>query len=173
MKTWDEDTIGTVYPILQRVVYNIMLNRILVPKIKERGVFDPYEIEFWTHISNNAIQMAALDWCKVFGSENNEIYYEKYINKECFLKRLKNMDYQKVRDDIRKFRNKYVAHCGLYDIPIPVFDDAIRIISAFQEEMEAEYDLHGLSLGSIEGLCEAYQIRIEDYLEQHNIDFVP
>lgn len=171
MKKWNKDTIGTVYPILKGVIYNIMMNRVLVSKIKIDVACDPDERDFWINISNNAIQMAALDWCKVFGSEDNEIYYTKYIEKESFLERLGLANFQEVSDDIRKFRNKYVAHCGLYKVPIPVFDDAIKVISAFQEEMEAEYDMEGYTLGSIDGLCKAYQMQIEDYLEQHNIDF--
>lgn len=173
MKEWDANTIGTVYPVIYTILYNITLHRVIVHKIKDNDVFNPEERKLWVTISDNAIKMAALDWCKIFGSDNNEIHYSKYVDKESFLRRLISIDYEKVEKEMRFFRNRFVAHSGKYDIPVPIFDDAIRIISFFQEEVETEYDLHGCSLDKIDGKMESYQIQIEDYLEMHNIDFEP
>ena len=46
---------------------------------------------------------------------------------------------------------------------VALFDDAIKIISAFNEEVKKEYDADALP--TVSNILESYQIRIEDCLE--------
>jgi len=93
-----------VYPFLENVIYSITVYEVVTSHIHQNKIFDPYEREFWVNIINNSIQMAIVDWCKVFGSENDDSIH--YLTHCDFT--LDGIDSTKQK--MVRFRNKFIAH---------------------------------------------------------------
>ncbi len=68
-RSWTEDSIGRVFGIMYEVLYSMALYNEIRPWERDNKVFDPELREFWLMISNNAILMTVINWCKVFGTE--------------------------------------------------------------------------------------------------------
>ena len=111
--------------------------------------------------------MAAVQWCKVFGSENNEIRYDKLVDESRFQNLLGNVPFQQASDEMRKFRNRYVAHNANFNDPVPVFDNALKIVKAFDNAVREEYDADGIT--ALINAYEAYLVQVTDYLNELGI----
>ena len=152
--------ISTIYPILEHILYNIAVYRTLsslypvndTPAIIE----DPYRRDFWINTSNNAIQMAIIDWCKVFGSKyNNDLHYSNHLNIEI-------VDLEQVKESITRFRNKYIAHKDNEAVPVPVLDGAMQAMFELDEKIRELYDLDGYP--GLKDCLETYLIRVQDLM---------
>ena len=78
--------------------------------------------------------MAAVEWCKVFGSErNNKTYYPKCIEELDGI--------EKIANDMREFRDKFIAHYDFYNKPIPFMEKAVNVIRQFDKAMIDKYGL--------------------------------
>lgn len=78
--------------------------------------------------------MAAVEWCKVFGSErNNRTYYTKCIEELDGINDIAN--------DMREFRDKYIAHSDFYNKPIPIMEKAVNVVRRFDKAMINKYGL--------------------------------
>ena len=75
-KEWNEGTIGRVFGIIDEALYSMALYSEINPSDRDNTVFDPYLRKFWMVISDNAVLMSVIQWCKIFGSEgNNKTHY--------------------------------------------------------------------------------------------------
>lgn len=156
------DYISTVYPILQQILYNIAVYRTIkyrFPPSDDALIENPYQRDFWINTSNNAIQMAIIEWCKVFGSERDNPFHcgkhEDFIVDE------------QVYITMVRFRNKFIAHKTNVDVPVPMFDGTIEVILNFDRKIREQYDLKGYQ--NLEGWYESYTIRIEDLMDKYGI----
>ena len=156
------DYISTVYPILQQILYNVSVYKTITrrsPSTEDALIENPCQRDFWINTSNNAIQMAITDWCKVFGSErDNPFHCGKH---EDFI-----VDKQVCTAMVR-FRNKFIAHKTEVEVPVPMLDGAIEAMFDFDKKIREDYDLDGYQ--NLEGWYETYKIRIEDLMEQYGI----
>jgi len=72
--------------------------------------------------------------CKVFGSErNNKTYYTNCIEE---LDGIEN-----IANDMKEFRDKYIAHSDFYNKPVPIMEKAVNVIRQFDKAMIAKYGL--------------------------------
>ena len=150
-----DEYVSVVYPFLEKVLYSIAIYRTILQRIEK--ITDCYEKEFWTININNAIQMAIIDWCKVFGSEwENEFHCKKHIELE--------ID-KETKDAMVLFRNKFIAHKEDVKIPVPILDGAMNVIYKFDDKVRTEYRLDGYP--ELKNSYEAYVIRMEDCLQQY------
>ena len=152
--------ISEVYPILEHILYNIAVYRTIssfypvndTPALIE----DPYKRDFWINTSNNAIQMAIIDWCKVFGSKyNNDLHYSNHLNIEI-------EDLEQIKDSMTRFRNKYIAHKDNEPVPVPMLDGAMQAMFEFDEKVRELYDLNGYP--GLKDCFENYMIRVQDLM---------
>lgn len=152
--------ISEVYPFLEHILYNIAVYRTIssiypanaTPTIIE----DPYRREFWINTSNNAIRMAIIDWCKVFGAKNNnDLHYRNHLNIEI-------EDLEQVKDSMTRFRNKYIAHKDNEPVPVPMLDGAMQAMFEFDEKVRELYDLDGYP--GLKDCLETYMIRVQDLM---------
>lgn len=153
------DYISTIYPSLEHIHYNIAVYRTIssfyavndTPAIIE----DPYKRDFWINTSNNAIQMAIIDWCKVFGSEKDNPYHSH-----------KHLDFtvdDQIRTPMIRFRNKYIAHKDNEPVPVPMLDGAMQAMFELDEKIRELYDLDGYP--GLKDCFETYMIRIQNLME--------
>ena len=150
--------ISEVYPILEHILYNIAVYRTLssLNPVNDTPIIieDPYRRDFWINTSNNAIQMAIIDWCKVFGSEKDNPYHtRKHLNIT--------VDDQ-IRRPMIRFRNKYIAHKDNEPVSVPVLDGAIQAMFEFDEKIRELYDLNGYP--GLKDCLETYMIRVQDLM---------
>ena len=171
-RVWDDETIGRVYGIMDEILYSIALYRAIRPWDRDDSCYDPFLREFWIRISNNAIQMAIINWCKIFGKEhNNRTHYSHFVTPERFTDKLDKQVYEELWDGMLNVRDKFAAHED--DIKdrkkIPDLNQAMEVMEAFRETTQEEYDIP--ELPPIKTMYEAYQIRIQDQLQKCRIDW--
>ena len=154
--------ISTVYPILQQILYNIAVYWTVTSRFSPSDdalIENPEQRGFWINTSNNAIQMAIIDWCKVFGSERDNPFH-------CGKHEDFTVDEQ-VSTAMVRFRNKFIAHKTETAVPVPMLDGVIEVMFDFDKKIREEYDLEGYQ--NLEGWYETYEIRVEDLMEQYGI----
>ncbi len=155
------DFVATVYPFLENVLYSIALYKTISDRIYQDVFIDVCQRELWVNVINNSIQMAVIDWCKVFGSDyENPFHYSR------------NCDFQiegidSVKEKMTRFRNKYIAHKTTVDVPVPSLNEATNVIFAFDKEIRKKSDLDGYP--TFQETYESCQIRIEDLLDRYHI----
>jgi hypothetical protein len=102
------------FVIVTSVVRNIQLKRALHKSEREPP------LNFWRLIYANSLDMAVIDWCKLFGSENEAVHWKKVIprsERDRFLKELLvaiglSVDEWKAeREKVKTYRDKLGAHC--------------------------------------------------------------
>lgn len=121
-------------------IYEILSNFIIdlethweVKKHLESLSNDSVSKPLWILFSNNCLMMAAVEWCKVFGSErNNKTHYTTCIEK------LEGID--ETVEKIKDFRDRYISHYDDYNDPIPFMDAAVVIVRRFDQAMLDRYD---------------------------------
>lgn len=162
------DRFETIYNILDSALYSYELYKSLIPYFKRNdSVFDPYEKEFWCKVSDDCLQIAAIQWTKVFGSEkNNHTHYSTLISPEEFTIHLQKMgiDLKTVSSEMKKFRDKYVAHKDQESFPVPFFAKPIQIIHEFDVKVRENKHNDLCECFNLSGNHDAYKLRIEDYL---------
>lgn len=169
-KRWDVNSIGRVYGIIDDILYSIALYREVGTPERNENVFDPIVRRFWITISDNAIQMAVIHWCKVFGTKNNNItYYSHFVNQDHFKAKLKGISFDNISEQMRYFRDKYAGHEDNASRPIPYFESAIIVMEVFNEIVQEEYDIPYLF--NIRSRLEAYKMQIQDCLKECNTDW--
>lgn len=171
-RKWNDETIGRVFGIIDEILYSIALYRMINPKERDGSVFDPIIRKFWITISNNAILMGIINWCKVFGSENrNDTHYSHFVEPESFYNKLPGMQFEEYAKKMLNIRNKFAAHEDPFDErgKIPDFDMAMIIMEAFKNTVQEEYDIP--ELPSILGTYKAYLYQIQSCLENCKTDW--
>jgi hypothetical protein len=93
---------------------------------------------FWTLTIDAHLVRATIEWCKVFGSNNNpthwkklsvaqsEVLWNSFLGGLFQATGLDEQDWRQYRKSIVDFRNKFVAHRELhFSEPVPGFDNAL------------------------------------------------
>ena len=135
-KEWNEETIGRVFGIIDEALYSMALYSEINPSDRDNTVFDPYLRKFWMVISDNAVLMSVIQWCKIFGSEgNNKTHYSHFVDRELFKRKLNNISYEVFSDSMKNVRDKFAAHEDKEEdrVEIPSFDTARKIMEAVKK----------------------------------------
>lgn len=108
------------------------------------------------HTHNAMLEMFLINWCKIFGANNNEIHWKKaYLEhrtvhgnlictrqnyeqnvRDYFLGKadLDGTDFTNIHQSMTDSRNNYVAHCNPYELcPIPFLDDPYLIADGYAD----------------------------------------
>ena len=171
-KEWDNNTIGRVFGIIDEMLYSMALySEIRLPNC-DNTIFDPYLHEFWKTISDNAMLMSVIQWCKIFGSEvNNKTHYSHFVDREQFKSKLNNISYEAFSNNMKNVRDKFAAHEDKEEerVAIPSFDTARKIMEAFRKTVQEEYDIPEIT--SISVTFTAYRLQVRDQLKECRIDW--
>lgn len=110
--------------------------------------------QFWVHSINSFLNYAIIDWCKIFGTNSNEVHWKKATNIDCLNFRqaikdeiLKNTNFSfdewKIyHNEMRNFRNTYSAHRHLsISSPVPFLDKAHKVALVYFDFMHRELPL--------------------------------
>ena len=90
-------------------------------------------------IADNCIQMAAVNWCKVFASKKSKTYYgmNKGMNKKRFLSSVeaRGISFQELCDKMRSFRDKYAEGKYSEEEIRDMFEAAMGIVDEYENAM--------------------------------------
>ena len=107
--------------------------------------------QFWRTANGNFIDMAVLDWCKLFGDKNAKHHWSKSVTDHtAFLHGLHTrilvnaVAFEEYRLQVRTYRDKFVAHLDeLHTMDIPNLQPAlesVRFLYQFLRDSEDDVD---------------------------------
>jgi hypothetical protein len=122
---------------------------------------------FLVETLNTHLSMSVVEWCKIFGTDDNEIHWKKAVitNSKKFqdefrLKihettKLSHKEWENYHSEMIGFRNKYVAHYDKnYKDPVPKMDNALTVAFAFDEWLWKEKNIVSFK-GNLKPLSES------------------
>ncbi|MBR4607579.1 MAG: hypothetical protein IKO41_15330 [Lachnospiraceae bacterium] len=88
-------------------------------------------------IADNCIQMAAVNWCKVFASKKSKSHYAAgaKFNKQLFLSLVeaRGVSFQETCDKMRSFRDKYAEEKYTREEVKVIFEAAMGIVEEYEK----------------------------------------
>lgn len=73
--------------------------------------------QFWTNVNNNFLDVAVLEWCKLFADAKGKHHYGKVMKEPNHFRKalftgleIKQIDFEKYVETVRAYRDKFVAH---------------------------------------------------------------
>ena len=135
----DPDLKMDIYSLLYSFVYSVAVFKVMDTRKAHFQTMEVEQARFWTSVSDNSIQQAVVNWCKVFGSYNERTHYSK-INTEhvkAFEKAVveRNIDFADYSKSMKNFRDKFIAHLDKKKErkEIPFLDSALTICFLYEE----------------------------------------
>lgn len=124
-------------PLIDHFVKHLIHHRSIKPWLSRAHLSSP----FWTDTSNAHLLQACIYWCMVFGSDRTNPTHWKELSdddsdalQESFRADLYSSlcttpaEWNKYREEMVSFRNKYVAHRELgHSQPVPMLDRALEV----------------------------------------------
>lgn len=149
---------------------NLAYHRAMMPYRVRMPVPD---YEFWMTLSNNALDMSVLEWCKLLADTKDKHHWSEVVAnpKEFEEALLENLalsaeqfaDYQKA---MRRYRDKFIAHLDndlIMDVPqMDTAEAALRFYHRWIIEKEAE-------VGDLRGLPSTAQALTNYYLQEQAV----
>lgn len=128
-----------IYSLLYTTVYSTAIYKVIHARRKYLQTMDTEQAHFWSSVSDNCLQQAVIDWCKVFGSYDERTHYAKihtqYIKE--FEKAVfdNNIDFAAYSKGMKNFRDTFIAHLDKKKKrkPIPKLEDALTICYLYEE----------------------------------------
>jgi len=106
-------------------------------------------LEFWRATCDAHLKLATVAWCNVFGTYKEDIHWTKTPNRKISVQASKKFrelvlahtgltrkQWKTYHQELLTFRNRYVAHLDRnkpFNKPVPFFDAALQVASAYQE----------------------------------------
>lgn len=98
--------------------------------------------EFWVHLTNVTLNDLIIKWCKVFGTDENELHWKKSSKSDGyteFVRRLIisafNGDsefWKSYHEEMCHFRNTYSAHRNVGEYrSVPLLDDGFKVAACY------------------------------------------
>lgn len=124
--------------------------------------------QFWNVTTGNYIDVAVMEWCKLFGNERQEKFHWKSVvkNKALYKTQLLDMfeegdpEWLGYREDMLIYRDKFVAHLDEENqYIIPRLEKALKLVVFHYEYLLQHENEDGFFLGKIPN--------IQTYFQQH------
>ena len=102
--------------------------------------------DIWATIKNNFLDIAVLEWTKLFGTYDEEHHWKNIVSDSSSFRKqlLENCqitsdEFSSCRDKIKKYRDGFVAHLDSDEkMNIPVFDTALKLTKYYYNHVLAE-----------------------------------
>jgi hypothetical protein len=151
--SFNEDILGKQFYCIHRFGRIFAYYR-EIKKCIDNIVCSKQEKWFLVETLNSHLKMSVIDWCKIFGTDDNEIHWKKAVitNSKKFQNEFRLKIYEATKlnakewDDYHRemigFRNKYVAHYDKdYNDPVPRMDNALTVAFAYDELLWKEKNI--------------------------------
>lgn len=97
-----------------------------------------FKDDFWTTVNGNFMDICVLEWCKVFADQRGRHYWQKVITDTAtfnhgLLKKLQlsKQEFRTYIDEVRKYRDKFIAHLDEDEIMCPPVLDVMKNSSSY------------------------------------------
>ena len=94
------------------------------------------ERDFWKRANGNFLDIAVLEWCKVFSERNGEHHWSRvfklkqdWMREFCEHMRMSQKEFHTELQRVVKYRNKYVAHLEPIPMKYPSTDFLLKSVS--------------------------------------------
>jgi hypothetical protein len=142
---YNKEVLGRQYPVVYSLIKHIASHRGLNATWDRNS----YPSEFWSTTVAGHLHLALIEWCKVFGSDSEDIHWKKTPIGNTAQQAIENFR-QRILDknactseewriyhkSLVDMRGKYVTHLDLKEPitgTVPVFDVALKIAYAYEE----------------------------------------
>ena len=122
--------------IIEEIHLNFVRNYAIRKAILESQVLK--DIEIFKIISNSCFNIALTEWCKLFGSERDQSHWKKCdargfsdINDVLKDVNIIECEFKLLKEDIKKFRDKYVSHADIDEIEklkVPYLSEGVEMV---------------------------------------------
>ena len=127
-----------IYDLLYSFVYSTAIYQAIKSRRKAFEKMTDDQKRFWASVSDNCLQQAVVDWCKVFGSYDERTHYTK-IN-DLYIKGFeqtvigRKIDFAEYSKRMKNFRDTYIAHRDEKKKrkPIPNLNSALAICFLYE-----------------------------------------
>ena len=138
------------YEVLVRFIHHLAYYRTLFQAYTDLQI----KSQFWKYTIDAHILRAIIDWCMVFGTDSNELHWKKVAADESTQSAFRNYlltatglsleQWIECRSNMMEFRNRYAAHSDIPYPPTPVMDQALRVVTSyddwFRNNVDAVFD---------------------------------
>ena len=129
---------GTQMRLMIDIAQSIALFHVINP-IVDGGIRNQ---AFWVHLNNIAINDACIIWCKIFGTDSNEVHWKKADSDGKHIDAVRysiisvfNDDpdsWKNYRKTVIDFRDTYSAHRNLNEsVPVPLTESMLKVAEAY------------------------------------------
>ncbi len=122
--------------IIEEIHLNFVRNYAIRKAIRESEVLK--DIEIFKIISNSCFNIALTEWCKLFGSERDQSHWKKCdvrgfrdINDVLKDVNILECEFELLKENIKKFRDKYVSHADINEIEklkVPYLSEGFEMV---------------------------------------------
>ena len=128
--------------------------------------------QFWVSLNGNFLDIAVLEWCKLFGDYKDKHHWKKIMHADQTFKQrmfdeldIKQIDLDKIHGSIKSYRDKFVAHLDSERVMnIPKLQEGLPLVYFYYSEVKSICDNTSDWPTSIENF---YQEHYEKGLEQY------
>lgn len=169
----DKKLESDIYNLLYTFVYSMAIYRSIYARSGKTYHLDICHEHFWHAISENCLQLAVVNWCKVFGAADERTHYSKIYTDfiEVFEKTVaeKGIDFAEYSKSMKHFRDTYISHRDKQERQkqIPYLDSALTICDLYERIVlcgEPNRELFDLA-----GHYNQYAAEISQYLDSLGI----
>jgi hypothetical protein len=109
---------------------------------------DSFRLNFWKTVSNNAIDLAVLDWLHLFGSDSDDLHWKRVIDdpqgfKDGLLNHLgfNDQEWKTYWQTVKDYRNKDVAHIEVRPVSeVPDMTMALKAAEYYYKHVHCELE---------------------------------
>jgi hypothetical protein len=103
------------------------------------------ERDFWNRANGNFLDIAVLEWCKVFSERNGEHHWSRifktkqdWMSEFCQHMNMSQKEFHAELQRVVKYRNKYVAHLEPIPMKYPSMNFLLKSISYLYEKIHSD-----------------------------------
>lgn len=142
---------------------------------ESRGVMN----NFWREVSQNAMDLAVLDWCHLFGNKRDELHWTNVFGEDpTFKQRLletlgvSEEEWTQYWGQMRKYRDKDVAHLEIQKVSIrPAMAIAIKSTGFYFSEVQKARTRSGIAHHRVPNLEDLLDSNLDKFNEQAALAF--
>jgi hypothetical protein len=104
--------------------------------------------QFWVSINSNFLDMAVLEWCKLFGDYKDKHHWKNITHTDSKFKermfeelKIKQTDLDLIHGSIKSYRDKFVAHLDSeLTMKIPKISEGLEMVCFYYKEVKSLCD---------------------------------
>lgn len=113
---------------------------------------DDFKQNYWILIYNNFLDIAVLEWCKVFGTDSEPTHWKTIVNDHTAFREgllncigLDENEWSAFWENVNSYRNNIIAHFKkVDDLSYPFLDVIIKSSFYYYKWLQKELETHGI-----------------------------